>query len=1234
MFNAAALRLSFAFLVVLLTSQLWAASLPLTVPPPGQSSALDVSRTSPEHTAISLTASALTVDEVVVDFHTYHVIRLPGEPVLFDEGAPALPRVTRYYRIPNTGSVELFFNNATFESLENIDPLPAQIEGKEFHGLLKDRAVYGKNEWYPPEIATISAPMIMRDFRVVMVSLYPVQVNPVIGQARVYQNLDVEIVANNQPGENELFHPRTPSRNWKPIYSALIPNLEPYALDQVTENPGTYLILCRNHPQALPFADSLRQWKLRQGYDVVLQTRAAWTTNQMRTAIQTLYAESEPPLEFVCIIGDANGSFSMPTSENNYDHIFSLGNDGDDLADIGVGRLSAQSVSQLYTINTKIMAYEREPWTETETGEADTMWYHRALFTASSSFEQVNNYLVQQWAAQQFQSFTTIDCTYVMVTPESFEYDSLAPFFGAAANEGIGFFSLQGYIGELYSDFPGQLLPSRKLPIVVVLGDGTGDFVPQECLSEAFLVAGTPFSPKGGVCAIGYATFLSYLPAMQTFGAGFDYALANLGIESVAHAMIYGKLLVQTYDTLATGEIQPAHNINLMGEPSLSMWTDTPVTIDVDFPSAVNVGTREVVAWVTDATTLVPIPAALVVLWKEGETFARELTGIDGRAILPVCISSPGDLLLTVTKRNHKPYLSTIPCGFVDEWVSMSSYYVDDDNDGGTQGNGDSLFNPGEIVDLNLYLRNSGVTETATENSVALESTDPFVTVFDGFSTVPDLPPGDSALTANPLRVLISPAMPHGIIAVLSLIITTEGVDRHEQFEIECHAGALAFSSYELESEIGPGLMSDLQITLQNRGEQPLTDVTAELVSRSPFVIVTDNSAAFGSLSPGELRANLDPFALAAVPESYRGYPASMQLFTGTPNGPLDTLDFTLYIGTADSTDPTGPDAYGYFAFDDSDTSYEFCPSFDYVDISSGLGTNLELEDIGEKTSIDQLWSTARVLPFSFTFYGTTYDTITICSNGWVAFGDQSWNDCFRNYPIPGISAPDAMIAPYWDDLKTSPGELGVWEYFDAANHRYVVQWKAEGAFVDTTLNFELILFDETEYPTEDGNGMILIQYQDVTMGLSGEYQTPGGCTVGIQAPGCLSGLQVAHTFGYAPGAAEIHDGRALLFRTALMETAAPEPPVTIPSQFTLHQNFPNPFNPRTEIAFDLPLASFVTLEVYNTLGQRVATLANEHRPAGQYKVSWDGSSFSTGLYLYQLRAGAFVETRKMILLK
>jgi len=67
----------------------------------------------------------------------------------------------------------------------------------------------------------------------------------------------------------------------------------------------------------------------------------------------------------------------------------------------------------------------------------------------------------------------------------------------------------------------------------------------------------------------------------------------------------------------------------------------------------------------------------------------------------------------------------------------------------------------------------------------------------------------------------------------------------------------------------------------------------------------------------------------------------------------------------------------------------------------------------------------------------------TICSNGWVAFGNQGWYDNFRNYPIPGMQAPDAMIAPYWDDLVTSGSNLGVWANYDADSGRYVVQWKA-----------------------------------------------------------------------------------------------------------------------------------------------------------------------------------------------
>jgi hypothetical protein len=89
-----------------------------------------------------------------------------------------------------------------------------------------------------------------------------------------------------------------------------------------------------------------------------------------------------------------------------------------------------------------------------------------------------------------------------------------------------------------------------------------------------------------------------------------------------------------------------------------------------------------------------------------------------------------------------------------------------------------------------------------------------------------------------------------------------------------------------------------------------------------------------------------------------------------------------------------------------------------------------------------------------------------------------------------------------------------------------------------------------------------------------------------------------------------------------------------LPQAYGLGQNYPNPFNPTTEIAFALPEAAHVTLEIYNVLGQRVATLVDDFREAGTYTVNWDASSQSSGIYLYRLQTGQFIETRKMILLK
>jgi len=89
-----------------------------------------------------------------------------------------------------------------------------------------------------------------------------------------------------------------------------------------------------------------------------------------------------------------------------------------------------------------------------------------------------------------------------------------------------------------------------------------------------------------------------------------------------------------------------------------------------------------------------------------------------------------------------------------------------------------------------------------------------------------------------------------------------------------------------------------------------------------------------------------------------------------------------------------------------------------------------------------------------------------------------------------------------------------------------------------------------------------------------------------------------------------------------------------IVNEFKLAQNYPNPFNPNTKISWQSPFSSHQTLKVYDVLGNEVATLVNEQKAAGTYEVIFDASHLSSGIYLYKLQAGSFVETKKMILLR
>ena len=89
-----------------------------------------------------------------------------------------------------------------------------------------------------------------------------------------------------------------------------------------------------------------------------------------------------------------------------------------------------------------------------------------------------------------------------------------------------------------------------------------------------------------------------------------------------------------------------------------------------------------------------------------------------------------------------------------------------------------------------------------------------------------------------------------------------------------------------------------------------------------------------------------------------------------------------------------------------------------------------------------------------------------------------------------------------------------------------------------------------------------------------------------------------------------------------------------IPSSFVLSQNYPNPFNPSTTISYSLPQSGFVQLKVYDMLGREVTTLVNKEQTSGNYKIEFNASNLTSGVYFYRLQSGSFAETKKLIFLR
>ena len=423
-----------------------------------------------------------------------------------------------------------------------------------------------------------------------------------------------------------------------------------------------------------------------------------------------------------------------------------------------------------------------------------------------------------------------------------------------------------------------------------------------------------------------------------------------------------------------------------------------------------------------------------------------------------------------------------------------------------------------------------------------------------------------------------------------------------------------------------PGETADLVITLHNAGIQEATNTLGKLTTNDTYVTISDSLGFYGNILPDSERTNMsDPFTVSASSLTPYGYVVDFDLIV-TADSYVDTTDFTLTVGQLVPSDT------GYYYSYWSGGPHTQCPVFEWFPIDTTQTANP-----GVSLNINSDDQTVQVtLPFTFCYYGVNYTQISVCSNGWISMGSTTITD-WSNSGIPNADGPPAMVAGVWDDLY--PGYSGhpadIYSYDDAANHRFVVEFFRVPHLGASTTNetFEFLLFDPVYYPTPTGDGEIIVQYL-VTM-----QQTDN--TLGIENYAETVGIQYYLDGAYHVNAAPVTDSFAIKYTTWPPGTGIEEQGKisSLPPRTMLSALYPNPFNQRMKISYQVSELSRVGLKVYDASGRLVRSLAEGTHKPGYYTVLWDskddiGRAVSAGVYFVRFETDDYNKVEKAVLLK
>jgi hypothetical protein len=630
------------------------------------------------------------------------------------------------------------------------------------------------------------------------------------------------------------------------------------------------------------------------------------------------------------------------------------------------------------------------------------------------------------------------------------------------------------------------------------------------------------------------------------------------------------------------------YTLNLLADPSMDIWTDTPGTLSVTTPDTVFSGDNEVEIGVTSAGE--PIAGARVSLVGDSTYFGHGYTDAAGLVHIDPGTLEPGPIYVAVTAHDCYASLDTLPVSAAAHpLVVLEGFSIDDDTAGSSSGNSDGRVDAGETIETRVSLRNAGLA-TAESLSGILRSSDPSVTLLDSSGTFADVPPGELLTPVAAFAYAVCPATPDSHLTSFRLELSYSDTVVIRRFEVMVHAPVLDIESVTVSDSLygngdgcaEPGETLELRLVLANHGSGDATGLAVLVSEDDEYASLGADSAAIGTVTQGGTAETSPPYLI------------NLEGSCPVRHAVRLLVDIALASGrtAADST------------------------------VLRAGGT---LEDDFESTVPG--WTHSEIIPgFYDQWHIETYRNHTPGGAYCWKFGSAGGAP-YVHYAHGGLVTPELCLGPnatltfwYWIQVEMETGNY--------ASDGGIVEISTDGCRTWTQI-------------TPVGGYPYRI-YPGTSTPIPPETPCFAWTDVWTQAEFDLSAYEGPARIRFNFGGGEHFETEEGWYIDDILVTddyasvgMDDDTAGGLPQAFAIRRVSPNPALAAMTVAFDVPEPTHASLAVFDTRGRRVAVIVEGEFNRGNHMATWKPDRrLAPGVYFIRMSAPGFGQTRKLVLLR